>query len=648
MLLTTKQQKHELLILLCQHYLKATHYKMKIGYKSCKTRRRRFHTLFLIIILNIAFTDSLATPQARCTPYTDCIENHYVIYKSPLTVQSESRSNVEYYHLYNDSLSLKDQISYRLKWKTFQLGGNFPKCENDSLTVFTGCGSSSKRIGTFCGRTTPHDIYSLDGCFTLELMNGRTYQSKFEAEIESLPLSKTSGPFCTNSPSMSTESNGVILSPGWPTIPKSRSSCTWSIKANANQYIVLNFMDVVLGGSSTIEITIKSWSVTKNACIKNNNEKTYRNIQTLQECQDYCERESWCQSLDYNIVTKNCYLSKLTSSSSFYKNPCHVTPDDYVYAEKIKAINLWTVTKFICIKNNNERKYDNIQTFRDCQEMCEKESWCRSLNYNTRENQCHLSKSTSSSACYWDYFIHSEISRGVQIGPNPFSLAISKENVENITTYMTYNREVEIKYTPDDITGEGTSNRFALGWMLLQSYPQSTSKKEIESSPAGWIGGTIFVIISFSCFVKHKCHCNASRRSQSAVTIQTRRSSIGNQNIATTPGLGRTRRASTGSVGSIANPRMRSRTLSNRSISRRHSLVLEMPTPGTMATGGGIGFDNIAMELPTNNDPFDSPPLYNNVMALPSAPTYNDVTLGPSPPIEAPPPSYDEALNMVR
>ena len=40
--------------------------------------------------------------------------------------------------------------------------------------------------------------------------------------------------------------------------------------------------------------------------------------------------------------------------------------------------------------------------------------------------------------------------------------------MKNITTYITYNSEVEIKYSQDNITGDVEPNRFALGWMLVE------------------------------------------------------------------------------------------------------------------------------------------------------------------------------------
>ena len=79
-------------------------------------------------------------------------------------------------------------------------------------------------------------------------------------------------------------------------------------------------------------IAVNLWSVTKNAC-KQNNDRTYDNIQTLKECQEICERESWCRSMDYNTAENKCLLSKLNSSSSFYYSPCYITPDNYIYAE---------------------------------------------------------------------------------------------------------------------------------------------------------------------------------------------------------------------------------------------------------------------------------------------------------------------------
>ena len=85
--------------------------------------------------------------------------------------------------------------------------------------------------------------------------------------------------------------------------------------------------------SSFSFLAIKPWSVTKHACIKNNNERIFKNVQTLKECQEKCESYSWCRSLDYNAVENKCHLSKLTSSSQFYYHQCYVAPDDFIYAE---------------------------------------------------------------------------------------------------------------------------------------------------------------------------------------------------------------------------------------------------------------------------------------------------------------------------
>uniref|UniRef100_A0A7M5X475 Uncharacterized protein n=1 Tax=Clytia hemisphaerica TaxID=252671 RepID=A0A7M5X475_9CNID len=233
---------------------------------------------------------------------------------------------------------------------------------------------------------------------------------------------------------------------------------------------------------------------------------------------------------------------------------------------------------------------------------------------------------------------------------------------KNYTMYMTFNEEVEVKYLQDiNARQDRKTNRFALGWMFIDTSLQSTSNsKESSSTDGASVGGIIFFCI-VACFFLQGCYrrngegggCTVPTCPQRATrsqprsqlcsrnfAIETRRSSVGNQDQTNT------RRSSIGDQEQAATPRLRSRTLSNSS--RRHSFALEMPTPGIMEIGDAMGIDNIGMEMPTRNDPFDSPPLYNNVMALPSAPTYNDVTLGPSPPIEAPPPSYDEALNMVR
>ena len=81
----------------------------------------------------------LVSIQPKCNPTdTNCRDNYYQIYESPLTIQSDSRFNLEYYHFYNNSLSLKDRMIYRIDWRTFELSGNFLECEKDSLTVFIG------------------------------------------------------------------------------------------------------------------------------------------------------------------------------------------------------------------------------------------------------------------------------------------------------------------------------------------------------------------------------------------------------------------------------------------------------------------------------------------------------------------------------
>ncbi|XP_066928428.1 uncharacterized protein [Clytia hemisphaerica] len=253
----------------------------------------------------------------------------------------------------------------------------------------------------------------------------------------------------------------------------------------------------------------------------------------------------------------------------------------------------------------------------------------------------------------------------IEIGRDPqqFTFKLSKENVKNITTYMTYNREVEIKYTPDDITGEGASNRFALGWMLVDKAPKSSQNK--KSSSRGFLViaicflslfGIFFLFACFGCRPKRRLQRVVSNRLPSSLHLsQTIQVSFDNEASTTTE----ERSVSTRNQEENTTSRTRSNFTNEIDIgSRRDSFnnllhLLEMAVPGNTALGE-IGIDNNTLEMaepPEGNIESNSEiGNYNSVFNDPSdsPPTYNDVTLGPSPPSEAPPPSYDEVLKMAR
>ena len=58
---------------------------------------------------------------------------------------------------------------------------------------------------------------------------------------------------------------------------------------------------------------------------------------------------------------------------------------------------------------------------------------------------------------------------GLQSGSvsQKFTMKISKDNTNNITTLMTDSSEVEIKYSQDNIIGYTEHTHFALGWIFV-------------------------------------------------------------------------------------------------------------------------------------------------------------------------------------
>uniref|UniRef100_A0A7M5U5Z1 Apple domain-containing protein n=1 Tax=Clytia hemisphaerica TaxID=252671 RepID=A0A7M5U5Z1_9CNID len=78
-----------------------------------------------------------------------------------------------------------------------------------------------------------------------------------------------------------------------------------------------------------------TWMTTKMACIQDNNLDVIGNIPTINQCKELCEKYSKCVSMDYNLVSHNCYLSAVTKATvpSDYHEPCYLSPDSGTYTE---------------------------------------------------------------------------------------------------------------------------------------------------------------------------------------------------------------------------------------------------------------------------------------------------------------------------
>lgn len=105
------------------------------------------------------------------------------------TVQSPN----SYGYNYATGLDCKYDISVRsgngvkLWWRTFDVKGHMPSCNNDYVEIYIGCRSDQRSIGRFCSENSqkPFNVYSPDGCLQLVFRNDSSGGGKgFQADYE--------------------------------------------------------------------------------------------------------------------------------------------------------------------------------------------------------------------------------------------------------------------------------------------------------------------------------------------------------------------------------------------------------------------------------------------------------------------------------
>ena len=79
----------------------------------------------------------------------------------------------------------------------------------------------------------------------------------------------------------------------------------------------------------------ETWTTKELACIENHNDKTFEEIRSFEECQNKCEAEPSCNSIEYNKKNLRCQLSCETSLTvpDDYNVPCHADPETFYHAD---------------------------------------------------------------------------------------------------------------------------------------------------------------------------------------------------------------------------------------------------------------------------------------------------------------------------
>lgn len=120
--------------------------------------------------------------------------------------------------------------------------GSSPLCGHDFVMVYDGQTDSSRRIGKFCGTSIPPVLQSSSNTLLVKFHSDfqRSYYG-FIARWESRAMivkPTISTPECGR---QTTELNGTLSSPGYPSNYPSNADCIWVISAPSGHYIELTF-----------------------------------------------------------------------------------------------------------------------------------------------------------------------------------------------------------------------------------------------------------------------------------------------------------------------------------------------------------------------------------------------------------------------
>lgn len=175
------------------------------------------------------------------------------------------KSPNSYGYNYATGLDCKYDISVRsgngvkLSWRTFDVKGHMPSCNNDYVEIYIGCRSDQRSIGRFCSENSqkPFTVYSPYECLQLVFKTDSSVGGKgFQADYERISLASSSfldSSACSGTKTMKS-SSGVIHSYQWPRSDTRSRNCYWKIDLGSNKGIKIAFMDVHLENGAGCDI----------------------------------------------------------------------------------------------------------------------------------------------------------------------------------------------------------------------------------------------------------------------------------------------------------------------------------------------------------------------------------------------------------
>lgn len=141
------------------------------------------------------------------------------------------------------------------------------------------------------------------------------------------------------------------------------------------------------------------WTETADACIRGNNNERHKGVESFEDCQDLCLRETSfaCLSIDYfpDVTDKDCLLSRFNRNSvtpSDFTQPCY--EEGGLYAERVD-VGQWTpILEDSCISGYNEWSDSNVEDLESCRILCSQRPNCCSFDYQSDTKDCHLTSKT--------------------------------------------------------------------------------------------------------------------------------------------------------------------------------------------------------------------------------------------------------------
>lgn len=153
---------------------------------------------------------------------------------------------------------------------------------------------------------------------------------------------------------------------------------------NTNMKVTQATNDIrMLKSNNNIEGYKHIWTVSHSACIRGNNHRKPV-VHTYRQCKQACDTANFaCRSIDFNIKTRVCHLSKADSSNPDYTRPCYFKPLVWIYAQ----ITIYKESVIGCTRTYYEETTQT--TITSCRSRCSQQSKCKAYSLGVNK-KCRL------------------------------------------------------------------------------------------------------------------------------------------------------------------------------------------------------------------------------------------------------------------